>query len=53
MKTAAILSAIALLAGAAPVQAATVSRSNDLMRYAPTVVQTADGARIRGAAISN
>ena len=49
MKTAAILSAIALLAGAAPVQAATVSRSNDLMLYAPTVVQTAVGARIRGA----
>lgn len=49
MKTIAILSALSLLAGAAEVQAATVSRNQALTVYAPSIVQTTEGARIRGA----
>ena len=49
MKTTVILSAIALIAGAAQAQAATISHSDALQVYAPRYVQTADGARIQGA----
>lgn len=49
MKTTVILSAIALIAGAAQANAAAISHSQALQVYAPTYVQTSEGARIQGA----
>ena len=49
MKTIAFISALSLLAGVAQAQGATVSRSEALTVYAPSIVQTSEGARISGA----